>query len=204
MVFVTPLVRTVSLPSVVVWVFLSLVLIFSHGKDGAPEPVPLIAAGVFNLVLALPVLVSVIKGYRLTVADDRVVAHGVVNRVYPYASIRSVEVVGAHARWAQTRTCLCFHLTDGSSYTFKNFNGSLDPGSTSAANVVRAKELIDQRIAGLQRSGSMRVPPPPPLSRAGPASAQPDEPDGGPPSRSASIGVDGPIPRWRPTSGGPD
>jgi hypothetical protein len=137
-------------------------MIFAPGHNGSPAPVSQIVVGIFGVVLTLPVVVSMIKGYRLTVAEDRVVAHGLVNRVYPFAAIQSVEVVKAQARWAQSRTCLRFHLNDETSYTYKNFNGSLSPSSKSYANVVQAKDLIDQRIARLNRSRLDGIPPPPP------------------------------------------
>lgn len=61
-------------------------MIFGPDHNGGPAPVSQILVGVFVLVLTLPVVVSMIKGYRLTVADDRVVAHGVINRVYSASS----------------------------------------------------------------------------------------------------------------------
>jgi hypothetical protein len=137
-------------------------MIFGQGRDGQPAPIYQIVVGLAVSMTLILCMLAVAKGYRLTVARDRVVAHGIVNKVFPYGAIESVEVVRAMCRWAQMRTCLRFHLVDGSSYTFKNFNGSLVVGSKSEAQVVRAKELIDMRIAELRCPGALRIPPPPP------------------------------------------
>jgi hypothetical protein len=49
------------------------------------------------------------------------------------------------------------------SYTFKNFNGSLNPQRESYQNVVRAKALIDRRLVELRRQDVVPPPPPPPV-----------------------------------------
>jgi hypothetical protein len=142
---------------------LGTAMIIAPTEDGSSVPIARIVTGLFAIIMTFPTMVSIVKGYRLTVADAQVVARRIIDRKMSYASIASVEIVEVLARIGQTRTCLRFHFVDGTSYTFKNFNGSLNPERKSYQNVLRAKELIDQRIAELRNPVSGRVPPPPPL-----------------------------------------
>jgi hypothetical protein len=127
------------------------------------------------------VFVAVTKGYTLTVGQDTVIAHHIVNTTIPVRKIQSVGLVSAKARYAQNRTCLKFHLDDGSDYLYKEFTGALSVDKKSYMRVAQAKALIEQRIAGLDRLGPMPdptatfvpPPPPPPLpgSRGNPAAS---------------------------------
>jgi hypothetical protein len=161
--FVTPLVRWVSLPCAIGGVLLGILMVIVPTGPGSPIPLARILTGTGAIVIGLPSVASIAKGYRLTVARDCVVARRLIDRIMPYRSIVSVEMVEALARIGQMRTCLRFNLVGGMSYTFKNFNGSLKPQRESYQNVVRAKALIDRRLAELRRQDVVPPPPPPPV-----------------------------------------
>lgn len=141
----------------------------------------IVSAGSFAL------LVSTLRGYAITVTGSSVRLHRLWTRELSFDRIASVDIGGPIMRTVQQRVCLRFTLVDGSTYLFKDFNGSTSETSESYRRVYEAMLLIRQRLdeAGAtsavqqseeerengprSRDAKLEMPPPPPSpSREGP------------------------------------
>lgn len=145
--------------------------------------VGLLVFGIVFLIGASMLLLSVLRGYAITVTGSSVKLHRLWTREIAFDRIASVEVDGPIMRTVQQRVCLRFTFPDGSIYLFKDFNGSTSESSESYKRVYDAMLLIRQRLGesraespdqrsrpgqvGEGRSGSAGLPLPPPPRNLG-------------------------------------
>ena len=150
--FVAPFVRPIGIFGAALMGSVGLSMLVSPGDRGGPAPLSQLIVGASVLLFSAVVVLMAVKGYALSVTANSVVAHGVRNRVIPLTEIRSVDVVKRLVRLYQKGYCLSFCLSDGSEYVYKNFNAGLSQSGKGYLNVVRAKDLIEQRIAEYAKS----------------------------------------------------
>lgn len=161
--FVVPDVR---LPAAIVWgafCVAGLILAISAFRHATFEA----SALVFGLLIffgSVIGLLSVARGYAITVTDQAIEFHRLWTRELLMSEITAVEISEPIQRTVQRRICLQFELVDGSTYLFKDFNGSTSESSESYQLVNDAMLLIRRRLrvaGGSRVSSSLSDPPSP-------------------------------------------